>query len=564
MVRTPDRMRPKRVVGLVLATLLASGEGAAAQSNFAASAQDANGAHSGNRGGVFAPAAYDTVHADLAIEFRPEARQLLGRATLSLRPHAATDRILLDLDSRLVVSRVLSGGVALPPTRWVRGGSKLTILTGRRIAKGQFVTIGVDYSGKPLEATRPPWEDGIVWKKAGGRPWFGTTAQFSGCAIYWPCVNDPAARVGVVDAHVTVPASLVAPGNGIFRGKTILPGNRVTWHWRAFEISPSLVAFQAGPFGVASSTYQSAYGNRFPLNFWFLPSNRDKASNLFKQFGPYLDFLERTVGPFPFANQKMGVVDVPYLGMEHQTINGYGGEYPGGGKDFDWLLQHELSHEWFGNQVTVRDYDDFWIHEGYAQYMQPLYVRWAQGEQPFRAMMEDYRKMILNRHPLVSGHPRTAAQYDDAAGGPGIDVCVKAALMLHTLRSVIGDAHFFAIMRELVYGRNDPRPGNFRPRFASTAEYEDVVRRITGTDMRWFFDVYLRSIQLPRLVEARNADTVTLKWIAPGNQPFPLPVTVSIGGRLQTVAMTDGHGSFTLAAGDTYLVDPMSDLLREK
>ena len=106
----------------------------------------------------------------------------------------------------------------------------------------------------------------------------------------------------------------------------------------------------------------------------------EKAKALFAEFTPMLDFYEQMIGPYPFRDEKMGVVETPHLGMEHQTINAYGNGYRKDVYGFDWLLQHEFSHEWFGNQVTNADWDDMWLHEGFGSYMQPLYLQWLRGD----------------------------------------------------------------------------------------------------------------------------------------------------------------------------------------
>ena len=109
------------------------------------------------------------------------------------------------------------------------------------------------------------------------------------------------------------------------------------------------------------------------MQFWYLPEHEAQAKELFAEFAPMLDFFEQEIGPYPFGDEKMGVVETPHMGMEHQTINAYGNGYAKDGYGFDWLLQHEFAHEWFGNQVTNANWDDMWLHEGFGTYMQPLY-----------------------------------------------------------------------------------------------------------------------------------------------------------------------------------------------
>ena len=195
--------------------------------------------------------------------------------------------------------------------------------------------------------------------------------------------------------------------------------------------------------------------------------------------------------------------------------------------------------------------------------MQPLYGRWREGEARYAVMMDAQRNRIENKAPIVSGKVRTEEEvYETKLGGPGQDIYYKGAWMLHTLRWLIGDAAWRKAMRLEVYGRSDPRPGNFTSRYGSTAEYEAFVRQVTGRDYGWFFDVYLRAAALPELVEARSARGLTLMWQARGGKPFPMPVEVSVDGRVIELAMAGGHAFLPVATGAHVVVDPMARVLK--
>ena len=131
------------------------------------------------------------------------------------------------------------------------------------------------------------------------------------------------------------------------------------------------------------------------------------------------------------------------------------------------------------------------------------------------------------------------------------------------LRGLIGDDAFFRATRELVYGTDAPRPGNFKPRYASTGDFIALVNRITDKDYGWFFDVYLRSVKLPELVATRDAGGLELRWKTEGDKPFPMPVQVRAGERVVDVPMADGSGHVALAAGESFTLDPHSRVLRD-
>jgi aminopeptidase N len=368
----------------------------------------------------------------------------------------------------------------------------------------------------------------------------------------------------VVDEHITVPAPLVAAGNGVALGMTEANGWR-TWHWRAKHPSTYGVAINVGPYAELDGEYHSRYGNVIPLRLWYLPHNKAHAQALFAEFPQMLDFFESTIGPYPFGDEKMGVVETPHKGMEHQTINAYGNKYAKTPYGYDDLLQHEFAHEWFGNQLTNADWDDMWLHEGLGSYMQPLYMQYLHGDQEYYAALMQQRTSIRNKAPLVSGkHKREEDVYDLKRGGPGGDIYTKGSLVLHTLRGLIGDDAFFRAVRELVYGRPDPRPGNFAPRYATTSDFIAIVRRASGRDLDWFFQAYMYQAALPELVARRHADTLDLAWKTAAGTPFPMPLDARVGTRIVTLPMAGGHGSIALPPDATYTLDPHSKILRRE
>lgn len=503
-------------------------------------------------------------HADLSIEVFPDRYAIAGTARLDFTARSPVAFMVFDLDRNLPISAIAYNGAALPSSAWSNPQGMVRVALPETVAAGKGFTLTVRYAGQPHVAVRAPWDGGFVWSETkDGRPWIATAVEGEGCDLFWPCFDNPTVELDSVDLHITVPENLAAPSNGRFLGITEQPGNRHTYNWRAGHPNSYAIALNIAPYKLLSADYQSRYGNRISMQYWYLPGEEAQAKALFAQFAPTLDFFETTIGPYPFGDEKMGVVETPYLGMEHQTINAYGNGYRKAPEGYDWLFQHEFAHEWFGNQVTNSDWDHMWLHEGYGSYMQPLFSQWRGGEMPYHAELWKMRSQLNNRFPIVSGRHRTEGQVYDDAIGPGHDIYYKAALVLHAFRNLVGDAAFFDITRRIVYGRPDPKPGNFQPRFADTAEYERIVRDVTGSDYGWFFDVYLRRAALPKLLMDRRGERVTLRWQVPDNLPFPMPVEARVGNRIETLPMTDGTGSFTAPAGAHVLLDPNSRLLRQ-
>jgi len=502
-------------------------------------------------------------HVDLALEVLPQSESISGIATLDFIARSPLDRIVVDLDPNLPVSAIAVDGRDIDRSRWSNPEGQLTINLPQSLATGEKASVRITYAGKPHVAVRAPWDGGFVWSRTeSGKPWIATAVQGEGCDLFWPCIDHPTGEPRTMTLHITVPAGLAAPSNGALKAIRPLPDGRTTYDWEAKNPNTYGIALNVGPYKLIKADYRSRYGNVIPMEYWHLEGREKQAAGLFAEFAPMLDFFEATIGPYPFGDEKVGVVETPYLGMEHQTINGYGNNYAKQAIGFDWLLQHEFAHEWFANQLTVADWDDFWLHEGFGTYMQPLYGRWREGEARYAAMLDTHRSLIVNKFPIVSGSPKTESEVYDPKSGPANDIYYKAAWMLHTLRNLIGDPAFFDATRRLVYGRPDPKPGNFTPRYSSTGEFQKIVRDVIGRDYDWFFDAYLHSPDLPELIEERTGDRLTLRWKTAGGRPFPLPVEVQIADRIEKVAMTGGQGTISVPQDAHVVIDPNARILR--
>jgi aminopeptidase N len=502
--------------------------------------------------------------ADLSFEVLPVTEQMRNKAILTFTAKAPLDKLVIDLDRNLGPQAVAIDGKLLPRSDFTNPEGRLTIKLPHRYAVGQTVTATITYGGTPHVAVQAPWDDGVVWSKTkDGRLWFATTTEGYGCDILWPCLDFPTGEPGKVALHITVPKGLKAPSNGVFKGMDTLPDGRTTWNWEIKHPNTYAIALNVAPYEVISGSYKSRFGNTIPMYYWYLPGEEDQAKGLFAEFAPTLDFYETNVGPYPFGDEKVGVVETPHLGMEHQTINAYGNAYRKAPEGFDWLFQHEFGHEWFGNQVTAANWDDYWIHEGYEEYMQPAYGLWREGMARYAVMMDQQRNRIANAVPIVRGREITEEEvYETSKGGPGQDIYYKGAWMLHTLRYLIGEKAFWDVTRLEVYGRTDPKPGNFSPRYGSTTEYEQFVKQVTGKDYGWFFDVYLRRAALPDLAEARSGDQLTLMWLAPDNLPFPMPVELMVDDKLVKVDIGDSATTIKVPANAHIVIDPFARILR--
>ncbi|CAN5128055.1 M1 family metallopeptidase [soil metagenome] len=520
--------------------------------------------HTQDSGGVMPPeqAALDFRHADLSFRVDPAGERIDATAILTLGIKAAVPVILIDLDPELAITPVKLNGAAAP---FADPDGRLRITPPAPLTAGSEVKVEIAYGGQPHVAKRAPWDDGFVWAKTDkGQPWVASAVEGMGCDLFWPCIDHPLAKPGVVDQHVTVGPGMSAASNGILLGIRDAGNGWRTFDWRVKRPDTYAVAINVAPYEVLKSSYKSRFGNVIPMEFWHLVGHRAQAEALLKTVPDMIAFNEAKIGPYPFGDEKIGMVETPHLGMEHQTINAYGNGYPAEQWGYDSLLQHEFGHEWFGNQMSNKDWSDMWLHEGFTQFLQPLYSQHLKGDADYYAWLKKDRLLIGNKGAVAQRRPMTGEQVyvTDARGGPGQDIYYKGEHTLATLRAMIGDRLFFRTLTELVYGRPDPKPGNFQPRWADTDEYVAIVNRVTGRDLTWFFNAYLRTAALPDLIQTREGDRLKLTWKTGDGGPFPMPLEVSVNDKITTLPMKDGSGVVTAPEGAMVTIDPHSKILR--
>src|SRR5690606_3169910 len=157
---------------------------------------------------------------------------------------------------------------------------------------------------------------------------------------------------------------------------------KLTYHWStSYPINVYNINYTMGIFQEERMDFRSISGETVPMHVWVLQENRTKAKALLQVLKVSAETHEKYFGAFPFPEDKIAVVETPYLGMEHQTINAYGNNFqfvPMGQTQYDWLLHHELGHEWFGNKISAADFADMWIQEGITAYGDWLFF-WEHG-----------------------------------------------------------------------------------------------------------------------------------------------------------------------------------------
>ena len=410
------------------------------------------------------------------------------------------------------------------PVTFTHKNHLLLITTEKSWAAGP-ITVKVTYGGRPMIARRPPWDDGFTFTKdSSGHPWVAVTAEGTGGKIFFPAKDHPSDEPDEgVDMTITVPKGLVVAGPGLLAGVKSR-GNQNAWHWKTnYPINNYSIVFNIGNYQVVTRPYTTIDGHTVPMQFYVLKDHVSQAPHLLEMMERSAHIKEKYFGEYPWVKEKIGLVETPHLGMEHQSMNAYGNHFHYtqiGGQDFDWLMNHEFGHEWWGNKVTAGDWADYWIHEGIGSFGDALYTREMEGEASYEKIFQQSATRIKNDKPVVIGKD---IEEEDAYHP---DIYTKGAFFMHTLRYVIGDSIFFPTLKRLATDT-----GYTYTHTVNTDQVQQLFSKASGMDLAPLFHFYLYAIQKLEVSVLKLDSTKYLIKLANFDSPLPLEITTDSGSK---------------------------------
>ncbi|MDR9418028.1 M1 family metallopeptidase [Gracilimonas sp.] len=466
---------------------------------------------------------WDLTYYHLSVAVNIENRSISGTNVMQyevLEPHQLMQ---IDLQKPLSITKITQQEEEL---NFSREGSAYFVELNKEQNPGEIKELKVWYEGKPLVAENPPWDGGFTWTTdSNGKPFVATSNQVIGASIWWPNKDHPYDEPDSMLISITAPDTLMDVSNGRLRGVDETKNDTKTWHWFVSNpINNYGVNINIGDYVHFGETYEGEKG-QLDLDYYVLRENEEKAREQFKQVKPMMDAFEYWFGPYPFYEDGYKLVEVPYLGMEHQSSVTYGNGYQNGylGRDlsgsgwglkFDFIIIHETGHEWFANNITYSDVADMWVHEGFTNYSESLYLDYHYGEKAANEYVQGLRLGILNDRPLIG-------EYGVNHKGSG-DMYNKGGNLLHTLRQVADND---SLWRETLRGLNR----EFYHQTVSSEQVEGYISNKLGMNLDSVFDQYLRDTRIPTLEYAFRDGQLRYRW---GNavSGFNLPIDVLLNG----------------------------------
>lgn len=476
---------------------------------------------------------YDINYYHLDVKFDIDKKFISGSNLFKFTATQDFKKLQFDLFANLKVEKVLYKKHEVPFTR---EANAVFVTFPKTILKGTRDTFTVYYSGNPTVAKNAPWDGGVVYTAdTTDKPWVATACEGVGASIWWPNKDHLSDEVDSMLISISVPKGLKDVSNGRLRKVTDLNDGYTRFDWFvANPINNYDVAANIGDYTEFKDTYDGEKG-KLDLDYWVLPSDLEKAK---AQFGanvkPMLQAFEHWFGPYPFYEDGYKLVETPHLGMEHQSAVAYGNHFMNGylgydlsrtgwGKKWDYIIVHESGHEWFGNNITAKDLADMWIHEGFTNYSEGLFVDFHYGKQAGEEYINGLRVGIANKYPVVG-------EYGVNKEGSE-DMYPKGAVLLNMIRTIINNDEKW---RGILRGLN-------KTFYHQTVTYDDItgyISKQSGIDLAPVFDQYLHYAKLPTLEVVWKDGKPWARWIA-NAKGFNMPVKVKVkGGEYQFITPT--------------------------
>jgi len=448
---------------------------------------------------------WDLVYYDLDVTVQPKVKSISGTNTIHYKVVSPNNIMQIDLQPPMKLIKAVQDEVELSINQ---NGNAHFIQLEKKQNRKKIEQIVLHFEGQPKEAINAPWDGGFSWKKDyNGNDFIATSCQGIGASVWWPNKDHMYDEVDSLQMKITVPKHLKAVGNGRLRAVT---KNEKTASYTWFVSNPINnygVNINIGDYVDFSETYNGEKGN-LDMHYFVLKDNLSKAKKQFLDAPKMMKAFEYWFGPYPFYEDSYKLVEVPYLGMEHQSSVTYGNRYMDGylGRDlsgtgwglkFDFIIIHESGHEWFANNITNKDIADMWIHEGFTAYSENLFLDYYYGKEASSEYVIGTRKRIRNDRPIIGN-------YNVNAEGSS-DMYYKGANMIHMLRQFTkNDEKWRGILRKM--------NAKFHHQTVTTQQIESFLSDEIDLDLHSFFNQYLRDVRIPTLEYNIDKNILHFRW----------------------------------------------------
>lgn len=353
---------------------------------------------------------------------------------------------------------------------------KLTVQLDQAYNVGEVFQISVSYEGIPRSSGLKGFEFDV---NNYGNPVVSTLSEPYLAQTWWPCKDDPSDKLDSVSIRITVPNGYKAASNGLLVSTIQNPNNTVTYHWmEKYPITTYLISLAIADYAQFSDQFEYAPGQFMPIDYWVYPQELSTAQTAFQKMPSMLQVYSDKFGLYPFVNEKYGHAQFEWGGaMEHQTCTSIGRV----SNNWETVYAHELAHQWFGDLVTCKDWGHIWLNEGFATFLEAVWIEAEYGKNAYHTYVNNYLSNMFSwaEDPIYRYNVNDPWYIFDRT------VYTKGMWVLHMLRHVLGDSLFFQAMKQY------PNAPQFAFGAATTEDFRDFCESVAGMDLDWFFQQWI-------------------------------------------------------------------------
>lgn len=380
---------------------------------------------------------FDVVYYGLDLSIDPASETVSGNVTTKGKSLVEKLEIVtLDLYENMEVDSIVT---ATGQLSYSHENNQLTVNLEGEYEPDEIFDITVYYRGHPADAGG---FHSFAFGDRDGVPLISTLSEPFGAPAWWPCKDDPADKADSVDIIITVPEDLIVASNGTLESITRQQAGTRTFFWKErYPITTYLVSLAITDYEVFSDYYHYSEEDSMEVQFYVYPEHLEVAVEDFNVTVPMLEHFSTVFGEYPFVREKYGMAAFQWGGaMEHQTCTSYGARLIRGDHRYDWIVAHELAHQWFGDSVTMKYWSHIWLNEGFATYAEALWTEGIKGEKAYRRYMQTLDAGVFPTSVYVQDSTRIDALFSRT-------VYDKGGWVLHMLRHVMGDRDFFSALQ---------------------------------------------------------------------------------------------------------------------
>ncbi len=417
----------------------------------------------------------DVIHYRLDIDITDTAWQIIN-GVVTMTAMALVDNYTetdLNFSNPMTVDSVIMAGHA---SSWTHTNDLITITWSTPLDSGDTFTTEVYYHGVPPSSGF----GSFTFSMHNGHSVVWSLSEPTGARDWWACKDVPNDKADSTDVLITADDANISTSNGLLR-EVIDNGNGTkTYHWHeSYPISTYLVSITSTNYQTITDEYVTMAGDTMPITHYVYPEDYDDAVIDFDITPSAIEILRGYFGEYPFTAESYGMAEFNWGGaMEHQTLTTYGQGLIQGNHAYDWILVHELGHQWWGDLVTLDDWPHIWLNEGFASYSEALYIETTQGISGYHNYMQNNLYVSDPSGPIYDPDPLFGSN----------TVYHKGAWVLHMLRGVVGDSiwSIFPDYRDAYAYSN-----------ATTQDFQVICENVWGSDLSWFFQEWIWGVNRP-------------------------------------------------------------------